>query len=107
MFWRRIKGIKTFTEAYRYLKTHTEEAIEPGFKRGVDGNVRISNYRALRHFENERLGIERLRALNYALVRLVASEAEKFGIIISKNTAVDPTPIKTCANDPDGKWKID
>jgi hypothetical protein len=70
----------------------------------VDGNVQIPNYRTLRHFENERLGIGGLRALNYALVRLVASEAEKFGIIIGKNTAVDSTPIRTYANYPDGKW---
>lgn len=104
MFWRRIKGIKTFTEAYRYLKTHSEEAIELGFKRGEDGNVQIPNYRTFRHFENERLGIDGLRTLNDALVRLVVSEAEKIGIIIGKNTAVDSTPMKTCANDPDGKW---
>jgi hypothetical protein len=68
------------------------------------GMCRYQSYRTLRHFENERLGIDGLRALNDALVRLVASVVEKFGIIIGKNTAADSTPMKTCANDPDGKW---
>lgn len=103
MFWRRLKGIRFFTETYSELKDYPGDAANLGL---VDkhGNVIIPNYRTMTHFENVRLGKEGMNEIFAALRSGVVKEAKVAGVNIGESTAQDAIPVQTRANDEDGKW---
>lgn len=102
MFWRRTMGFN-FTQAYMHLKNHPVDALELGFEK-EDGQVKIPNWRTLRYFENERLGLKGQKDVNNTLIRAVRDEAESLGMSIGKNVCTDAMPVETVANDDDGEW---
>ena len=103
MLWRRIKVIKFFTKTYSALKDNPVDAANLGLL-DKDGNIIIPNWRTMTHFENVRLGRERMNEFFKALRNEVAKEAKVAGINIGENTAQDAIPVKTRAEDKDGEW---
>lgn len=103
MFWRRMKGIRFFTETFSELKDYPGDAANLGLL-DKHGSIIIPNWRTITHFENVRLGREGMNEIFRALREEVAKEAKVAGLNIGENTSQDAIPVKTRAEDKDGAW---
>jgi len=93
--WRKIKRIKYYTRAARYLENHPDEALELGFNLDEEGNALTPDHESLRHFEKIRLGLKGMNEIMEQLCIQVVRAGNELGLKIGENTGTDSTPLET------------
>lgn len=81
----RLKGIKSQAKLARYLKTHEKEALNLGFFRDENNNIKTPNQRTFSYFIKNHLDEEKKEIIDFVANR-IEKIADKFNIILDIET---------------------
>ncbi len=102
--FQRIRRIRYYTRVARHLKEYTDDCELLGFIKDEAKNYHIPDKKTIGHFENIRLGINKLQNIRDSYVIALKDELAKYGHTLGERIGIDSTPLTALSKDPDAKY---